>query len=113
MPNRQAHLMVGILVLIVVWFFLSKLGLDIQNSLSYSFGIFLGCMIPDIIEPAIHYTHRKAFHSKRALKVMFYILLGSMLLGLFFNWLWFISFFALGYIVHLGMDATTPMGLPK
>lgn len=74
---------------------------------------FIGVLVPDRLEPANNYKHRSFFHSKRMLKKLVLVMLICFGIGFFAHWLWYVSSFALGYIVHLLGDATTPMGLPK
>jgi membrane-bound metal-dependent hydrolase YbcI (DUF457 family) len=74
--------------------------------------LFVGAILPDIIEPANHYTHRKFFHSVKLLL----ILLVATVISFIITLLWFpfswIFYFCLGYVSHLVADATTKMGLP-
>ena len=70
--------------------------------------------LPDVIEPAKHYTHRKFFHSKRVLVFLSkYVLPSFFILGIFWRDSFYLFFGVLGYIVHLLADSTTKMGLPK
>ncbi len=74
---------------------------------------FLGSLCPDVLEPALHSWHRGPCHSLAAGGVAGHVatvpLLGAMTPG--FEAV-LISFFALGYLSHLVMDAGTPRCLP-
>ena len=86
--------------------------LNIENDYSLALPILIGGALPDILEPAHHYTHRKKFHSRRMLKFLYIILPIALIFGLFVNWVLFIFYLSIGYMGHLWLDASTPMGLP-
>ena len=113
MPNRKTHLFAGMIVLIIVYFIFEYFHL--VNSLYYAATIFIGSIIPDYIEPGTHWRHRKFFHSKTILKWVVITSALTFLIGLlpFIRFFWYITFFLLGYIIHLLMDWTTPAGLPE
>lgn len=71
-------------------------------------------ILPDIIEPATDYKHRRFFHSKRILKFLSaYCLPAFFILGLIFNFFFYVFFGVVGYVLHLLGDWTAPMGLPE
>lgn len=92
-------------------------------------GAGIGSALPDIVEPAYHYTHRSVFHSRKVLnysEIGFFITaLFGFLMGVIylfsnsnpfyylFSYSYLISCFFLGYMVHLMADSTTKMGLPE
>jgi membrane-bound metal-dependent hydrolase YbcI (DUF457 family) len=76
--------------------------------------MFFTTMLPDILEPANHYTHRKFFHSKRVLMFLSkFCIIPFLILGFFSHFFFYILFGVLGYISHLLADSTTKMGLPE
>ena len=111
MPNKETHFTIAIIVLIGLIYLKFPAG--------YAFALVIGSILPDIFEPAYHYTHRNFFHSKRMLKYALLTIIAlpigfllsriNLSSGLFF----FIGYLALGYVLHLLADSTTPMGLPK
>jgi len=109
--NKEQHFTVAIVLLIAIYFGLNWLNL--LNYFFYAGVLIIGSVLPDIIEPAKHYTHRNYFHSKRFLKILYYSLIPTLLIGIFFNWILYIFFLVVGYISHLWLDSTTKMGLPN
>lgn len=109
--NTKEHFTLAIILLIVIYFILNWLNL--LNYFSYASVLIIGSVLPDIIEPAKDYTHRNYFHSKRFLKILYYSLIPTFLMGIFFNKVLYIFFLILGYISHLWLDSTTKMGLPN
>lgn len=99
-------------LLLMAWggflFFVNALDLFV-----YGLGLFIGGVLPDWIEPAHHYTHRKFFHSKRLLKWLYYSLIPLLILSYFWNDGFWLFFTIVGYISHLLADSTTTRGLPK
>ncbi|HZW57954.1 MAG TPA: hypothetical protein VFF30_16815 [Nitrososphaerales archaeon] len=76
------------------------------------FSTLCGSILPDILDPPVHWTHRKGAHSRKLLKWMG----GSILIGtiatIFSPLLMIVPGFALGYLSHLIADMSTPAGLP-
>lgn len=73
---------------------------------------YFSSVLPDALEPATSWQHRKKWHSERCLMYMLIALIIGWVIGMFTGY-FFLMFFALGYVVHLLEDATTPVGLPK
>lgn len=112
MPSRETHtasIAVPVVLLAV------GTGLDfILDHILHFLALFGGTWAPDILEPARHYNHRKFFHSIQFLKFLFAVCAVSGLLGLVLDTnIWILSMFCIGYIVHLALDSTTQMGLPR
>nr|WP_321352690.1 metal-dependent hydrolase [uncultured Methanoregula sp.] len=116
--NHGAHVIIGILA------FSGYNGLHcgILSSIGGSpaglwlVGIFLaisGATIPDLLEPARHWTHRGFFHSRRMLSFTGWLFLATAGIGLFLPLSYYISSFLTGYISHLLADSTTKSGLPR
>ena len=117
--NREEHVIVGILVFsLYTWLFHSLVNVSFNVILFGVISTIFGSIIPDILEPPTHWTHRGLGHSKRALKFVGYLFVIAALLGLLsiFNDIFFnsyiISSFFLGYVAHLLADSTTTMGIP-
>jgi|GEM_PF-6261089 inner membrane protein len=108
--DREAHFTFGIILLIGSYFLLDYIHLI--SLFGYAITLIVGSVLPDIIEPAKDYTHRDYFHSKRFLKMLYYSLPITLLIGLFFHGWLYLFFLAVGYISHLWLDLTTKMGLP-
>jgi hypothetical protein len=73
----------------------------------------IGSGIPDILEPASHWTHRNKFHSKKTLRLSIGIFSITATIGLFSPIFFYISCFFLGYMFHLLADNITKVGLPE
>jgi len=91
-----------------------------DHSLILSSGIFggyIGGILPDILEPATHFRHRKIMHSKifgSILSVLLIVLFvfqpkkpSIIILSRFF-----IESLIAGYLSHLFLDSQTKVGLP-
>ena len=72
----------------------------------------LGAAIPDLLEPARHWSHRKFFHSRKMLDWAVGIFALAAIIGLFLPLFYYIASFFLGYASHLLADSTTKAGLP-
>lgn len=109
--NRNEHIGIAILLAIVFYFILAKLGFG--NFTYYLIPMYFTSILPDVLEPATDYKHRNFFHSKRVLKFLLKYALGiTFIFALFFHWGFYIFFGIIGYVLHLLLDSTTPMGLP-
>jgi len=74
-----------------------------------------GAMLPDIIEPATDYKHRKFFHSVVfgiILVIIFFLIYKKIITVNSESLRRIISYLLIGYSVHLAQDSVTPMGLP-
>jgi membrane-bound metal-dependent hydrolase YbcI (DUF457 family) len=112
MPNRGTHIGIGIGLVILLSYVLNNY-LRLTNIDSFALlGVLLGSIIPDILDPPTSYKHRRFFHSKRVRKYMGYVSIGVVLV-IITPLLNAVTFFCLGYFLHLMADSTTPMGLPE
>ena len=73
---------------------------------------YLAGILPDRIEPPTSWQHRAKWHSERCLQAMLILLIVGWAVGMLTGY-FFLMFFALGYVIHLVEDATTPVGLPR
>ena len=120
--NHKEHVLIGVVIFFVYNFFNNTLinsvlqplyGISINTMWLY--GVILaviGSGIPDILEPASHWTHRNKFHSKKTLRLSEGIFSITAIIGLFFPISFYISCFFLGYMFHLLADSLTKVGLP-
>jgi len=81
--NREEHFTLGFVLLFVSYFVLKYFNLF--HLFGYAGFLLIGSVLPDVIEPAKHYTHRNFFHSKRFLKILAYSLLASFVIGFLIN----------------------------
>jgi inner membrane protein len=124
MPNRSAHVLIGVGVGIVASGALGWMDRRSNGELvklpallgRVSLGAAIGglaAMLPDILEPATHPGHRQFFHS---IVLLGAIILGSYALGQRFDMSALLKGFMLaavvGYGSHLIADGLTPSGLP-
>lgn len=94
----KAHVLWAVLAAIAIAFYLKFESIEL-------FGLVIGAMLPDIIEPPRNAWHRRFFHSKRMFKII--ILLAIAAFALSFadkKWLW-VLFTLVGYEIHLIGDA--------
>jgi len=121
--NNREHIFIGVIIFFVYNFFNNAV---INTILQPLFGISINTMwlygvilavigsgIPDILEPASHWTHRSKFHSKKTLRLSEGIFSITAIIGLFFPISFYISCFFLGYMFHLLADSLTKVGLPE
>ena len=117
MPNKETHFTIAFIALIILYFIMNKLNLF--NYFGYATILLIGSVLPDIIEPAVAkknrktWEHRQFFHSKRFLKSLYVSLIPLLILGIMFNIILYLFFLVIGYVIHLWLDSTTKMGLPK
>lgn len=109
--NREQH--IGIAFILLIGFYFLLQWLNLMAYFGYAVTLLFGSILPDLIEPAKHYTHRNYFHSKRFLKILYYSLIPLLIIGIFFNLILYAFFLVIGYISHLWLDSTTKMGLPR
>ena len=110
--KRKEHMGLTLLLAVPICIIFYYFSLD--DYVYFIIPMFFTNMLPDILEPATNYLHRKKFHSKRALKILStYCLISFFILGLMFNFFFYFFFGVIGYISHLLGDWITPMGLPK
>jgi membrane-bound metal-dependent hydrolase YbcI (DUF457 family) len=115
--NHGAHFLIGIIAFAVYNYFHNGLISAITGIPTglWLIGIVLaalGAAIPDILEPARNWSHRKLFHSRKMLELTLWIFAITAIIGLFVPFFYYISGFFLGYVSHLLADSTTKAGLP-
>ncbi len=118
--NSTQHIFIGAAGTYLIYILLATLFRDSVLIVVALFVSMFGSVLPDNLEPAVHYTHRKKYHSWGTLKYVAAIsaLLLSLtlvsLIMLFESTLIFCVFaFFFSYMLHLLADSTTPMGLPR
>lgn len=111
MPNKETHFTIAFILLVIIYFLMNYLSL--VKYFGFATILLIGSILPDMIEPAYHYTHRKYFHSKSFLKILYIILLPLLIISIFLPIILYLLFLIIGYILHLWLDATTKMGLPN
>lgn len=67
---------------------------------------------PDILEPAFHPNHRSLFHSAGFGVVVLWMVSGNHMKQCGHEERKFIEMLGFAYLSHLGLDCTTPQGLP-
>jgi membrane-bound metal-dependent hydrolase YbcI (DUF457 family) len=118
--NRRVHLVIGLVLFFLYFYFI--IIFSVSASMSLLYGIFanmIGSVFPDILEPPSGRMHRRICHSKRALKFSFLAFSLTAFLCLYplsapgYSVPSFIaSGFFLGYFFHLLADSLTRAGLP-
>ena len=116
MPNAKQHALVGLAVGITgyaLYCHLADRQFNLGEAALATGACVLGSLCPDALEPAIHSWHRGPCHSVAVGGAAGHVaatpLLGSEPPALE---VLLVSFFALGYLSHLAMDARTPRCLP-
>jgi len=117
--RRGVHLAIGLLAF-CCYAYLGHLLQDIpQGTLASGLlAVFAGSILPDLLEPPTSSRHRGFFHSKKMLKGIGIVFVGTALLWLLPVVLsktvpFVLSALALGYLLHLAADSVTPRGLPR
>ena len=109
MPDKFTHIFIGVVGAVAISLILkADIGIVFISAL-------IGSVIPDILDPPIDYKHRKYFHSKRVLSYLLHFWFFFLLITIITD-LWLVDvvlYGTTGYILHLLLDSTTPMGLPK
>ena len=114
--NFEQHILIAILVGIALAYIQTLTGAITEI---YQAGLFVIICIafgilPDMIEPAVDYNHRKFFHSQKlfdVMKIPALILIAASLLPYIGYFTSFAGYTFAGYYSHLISDHTTPMGL--
>jgi len=102
--RNRTHAIIAFLVAIPLY----SIGVDMTSLIAFYFS----SILPDVFEPATHWTHRGVFHSKRALIVTGSVGALGIIIGLITGaYMWPFFIFA-GYALHLLGDSLTPVGLP-
>jgi len=114
MPSRQTHASIVLSIPLLVWLIVGSKVLNLTFLIS-SILFVLGNLAPDYIEPSYHFTHRSFYHSQKLLKILAIFTAIAAVIWMIFKsrFFLFIVSFPTGYIIHLLMDSTTKMGLPK
>ena len=128
--NRKVHMVIGVFVstLIAYWIdgtFYTDPWVTLPFILPWEthyfafstmvyaiIGGIIGSILPDMIEPPDHYTHRGFFHSVSMMRFLLVALIVSFLIAFYETWVWSVFYVIVGYVMHLLADGTTPMGLP-
>ena len=117
--RRQTHLVIGALAFIAYTYPIYLLEkIPAGTILLGFFAALFGSVMPDVLEPPRHWTHRGLGHSRRVMRFSVWVFALTAVLGLFQTWnhelylSYLASGFFLGYVMHLLADATTPAGLP-
>lgn len=128
--RRDSHVFIGLVGTFFIAFLLAALqsfsldifiifGLGIEVIIAIAIASIIGSMLPDVIEPSLHWTHRKEFHSNNARHIMgvlslflFVAMFLQVIFGLGVNYSFAIFAFVFSYFLHLVADSTTKMGLP-
>lgn len=118
--NRVGHLTIGVLGVIVVIGIVTGFTFNMESDiLAYVLvASAIGSILPDTIEPARHWSHRKAWHSKRAFDLTGKVSGIAFLIALvptFFievSLLYIVFALPFGYFLHLLTDSGSYVGLP-
>jgi hypothetical protein len=121
--KKKDHILIGVVVFIayntlnntiINFVFNPAIKLSFGSMMFYG-GVLavIGSLMPDIIEPALHWSHRSKFHSKKILKFFGGVFSITAIIGLFSPVFFLISCFFVGYVFHLIADSLTEVGLPE
>jgi len=114
--NLQQHAFIAILIGICIAYIQTLIGIipTMRDAWLFIFICMFFGVLPDQIEPANHYTHRKFWHSQQLFSTMKYpaliFIIASFIpyVGYFAS---FVGYSFAGYYTHLLLDYTTPMSL--
>jgi len=117
--KKGAHLFIGIIAFLAYAYLFSFIvRIPTDGLILGFFGVLIGSVIPDYLEPPTNWMHRGIGHSIRALKFVTTIFAITTVCGIIsflvstFSMFFLIACFFLGYLMHLLADATTEVGLP-
>jgi membrane-bound metal-dependent hydrolase YbcI (DUF457 family) len=117
--RRQVHLFTGAVAFLAYTCLLSMVEtIPASTILMGLFAVLFGSVMPDVLEPPVHWTHRGLFHSRGAMKLAAGLFAVCALSGLLqgsvrdLTLAYLASGFFLGYTLHLLTDSATPAGLP-
>jgi len=96
--KSSAHVLIVTLIAIAIVIYL-------KFSEVYLFGIIIGVILPDLIEPPSSRFHRKFWHSRKLFKAIILLLAFSFLASLLISRdMYWVFFILLGYEIHLFCD---------
>lgn len=108
--NRTGHIWVTVIFICGVYLIMSNL--NATMFFKFSIPMILTSTLPDIIEPAINFSHRRFFHSRRLFGILS-VALGIFLILSIKNPNYYYAFFGImGYILHMLSDLISWRGLP-
>ena len=115
MTDKVTHVKFGVVLSVGLSVILSYLAaLDQTTNIVLAIaGGFWGSILPDLLEPPRHYTHRGFFHSVKLLKRLPFVVLVGSVFAVLEPRFWFLFYVGFGYTLHLLVDAMTPMRLPS
>jgi Predicted membrane-bound metal-dependent hydrolase (DUF457). len=115
MPRRQDHASIAFITLLIVFIIFGFKLISDRTFLIAWFCFLIGSLAPDYIEPAYNFRHRSFFHSWDFLKILSVITIIMIFICLVYRSIamFSIASFLTGYVIHLILDSTTKMGLPK
>ena len=117
--RMRTHIVICVVLFPAYAYFFSRIHPMNAILMMYGFfGVALGSVFPDFVEPATTSRHRGLFHSRRALSVTGVLFILSVIIGIFPSGYsdpfpaYPASCFLLGYVSHLLADSLTRAGLP-
>ena len=122
--RRNSHLLISFSTILFMYaLYLSwheseseRVYFEFWGVISIIFAGLVGGLLPDILEPPVHWTHRGFFHSLELLGfLVFFLLIGwaSSISRIHDPIALFIFLTMISYCSHLLADSTTRMGLPS
>lgn len=116
--NRTQHMIIGWVCSLIVLFALTTQPSGMAF-MTVSFSAMAGSAFPDRLEPPVHWTHRKKWHSRKMFRItglisaVFFMFTFMLISYGFTASVMFIPMsFSFSYFLHLLTDSGTPMGLP-
>lgn len=103
--KTKTHVLFAVLIAVAI-------ALYMKFEKIYLFGIVIGVLLPDMIEPPSSPFHRKFFHSKRLLQWLFFSAIMAFVFSMVNEAFFWVFFVLLGYIIHLFGDFVFH-GLPR
>ena len=118
MPNREAHLGIGLVIFLIYYFILDYFSLT--HYLYFGATVFVGAILPDLLDPWTkenRYEHRNVWHSTNLFMPLLVIGGFSLILMFLYSTSLYLLFFVIGYLPHLLADSvkthTLSKGLPS
>lgn len=106
MPNKDKHLGIGLVILLIYYLVLDHFNLG--QYFYFGITVFVGAVLPDILDPWTKekgFEHRGVWHSTNLFVPLLVVGGVSAILMFFFPQSTYLLFFVLGYLSHLVADS--------
>ena len=114
--SRKWHIVFSLAAFTIFYFVIQGyVNISLRYLILFIPPLIIGTLLPDALEAPLNPWHRKAYHSKRALRIMvYYVVPVTLTISYFINFRYIIiTALATGYALHLCADYFSKSSLPE